>query len=135
MARVLLIICWFFYLADMAIKYPIDGAETICEKGLFIHHLATLFILPPMIINRYIPWWVNPIAFMHGFAIKFPELTIINYVYGVCLLIFTYQIHQKPYRDFRGYWVLRIAITYIWVFALTVLLDDCSNYLPIGPDD
>lgn len=134
-ARVLLVITELFYLVDMTVKYKIDGAETICEKGVFIHHLGSVLIIPPMIINNYIPWWVNPIAFMHGFSIYFPELAFINYIYALFLILYTYKIHQEPFRHFRCYWMLRIAICFIWVFILAYLLDDCSNYLPIGPDN
>lgn len=133
-SRVLIAISWFFYLADIAVKYQVDGADSVCQKGLFIHHFGSLFILPPLVLNSYIPWWVNPIGFMHGFAIRFPELTIINYIYGIFLLLFTYKMYQEPHRQFRGYWACRMSINLIWVFAITVLLDDCSNYLPTGPD-
>ena len=134
-ARVLLIISWLFYIYDMAVKYPVDGAETICDKAFFIHHGSSLFILPPLIINSYIPWWACPIGFMHGFCIKFPEIEAINYVYAVCLMIFHYGIYQKPYRDLRGYGFLRFFMNFIWIFCLMLLLGNCSNYLPTGPDE
>ena len=71
-ARYLLLISWLYYIYDMVVKYPVDGAETICEKAFYIHHGSSLFILPPLILNKHIPWWVSPIGFMHGFCIKFP---------------------------------------------------------------
>ena len=72
-ARFFLAFSWAFYIFDMAVKYPVDGADSVCEKAFFIHHSSSLIILPPLILNRYIPWWVSPIGFLHGLCIKFPE--------------------------------------------------------------
>lgn len=93
-ARVLLVICWIFYIWDILIKYPIDGAETICEKCLLIHHGASLFIMPPLFLNTYIPWWACPVGFMHGFALYFPESDMVSYIYAACLMVFHYGIYQ-----------------------------------------
>lgn len=129
-ARFFLFVSWVFYIYDMAVKYPVDGAETICERSFFVHHGASLFIMPPLFMNKYIPWWVCPIGFMHGFTINFPEYEFINYVYAVCLFIFHYGIYQEPYRRMWGYNFLRFFINFIWIFALMLLLDNCSNFLP-----
>lgn len=71
-ARFFLFFSWCFYIFDMIVKYQVDGADTICEKAFFIHHGSSLILLPPLILNSYIPWWVCPIGFMHGFCINFP---------------------------------------------------------------
>lgn len=133
-ARFLLTVSWVFYIFDMAAKYPIDGAHTICEKAFFIHHGSSLLILPPLILNKYIPWWVSPIGFMHGFCIYYPQYEFINYIYAVCLFIFHYGIYQEPYCKFKGYGITRFFMNFIWIFALMLLLGNCSNYLPTAPD-
>ncbi len=71
LSRVMMILTCAFYMYDMPIKYVMDGANTICQKGFFIHHIASLFIIPPLFLNEYIPWWANPIGFLHGFCIWF----------------------------------------------------------------
>ena len=73
LARIFLSISWVFYIYDMAVKYLVDGGDSICEKAFFIHHTSSLFIFAPIILNDYIPWWVGPVGFMHGFCIYFPE--------------------------------------------------------------
>ena len=73
LTRICLIFMWIYYFFDMYYKYPVDGSDSICEKAFYIHHIASLVIVPPLFLNRYIPWWVCPIGFMHGFCIKFPE--------------------------------------------------------------
>lgn len=30
LARIFLFVSWVFYIYDMTVKYPVDGAETIC---------------------------------------------------------------------------------------------------------
>merc|ERR1712048_1535599 len=45
--RVLLVFTWLYYLYDIPVKYLVDGGDTICQKGFFIHHVASLFIMPP----------------------------------------------------------------------------------------
>ena len=72
LCRVALIITIAFYPYEMVVKYSVDGGDTICQKGFFIHHMYSIFILLPLIVNDYIPWWVNPIGFLHGFLIFFP---------------------------------------------------------------
>ena len=74
LARYSLLISWLYYIYDIIVKYPVDGANTICEKAFYIHHASSLFIFPPLILNKHIPWWVSLIGFMHGFGIIFPEL-------------------------------------------------------------
>lgn len=133
LSRLFLFVSWAFYIFDMAVKYPVDGAETICEKAFFVHHGASLFIMPPLFLNDHIPWWVGPIGFMHGFNINFPHLEILNYIYALFLMIFHYGIYQEPYRRMWGYNFLRFFINGIWIFALLVLFGNCSNYLPISP--
>ncbi len=71
-ARFFLFFSWAFYIVDMLVKYPVDGGDSICQKSFFIHHVGSLFIMPPLFLNRYIPWWSCPIGFLHGFAIYFP---------------------------------------------------------------
>ena len=70
--RFFLIVTWIFYILDILVKYPVDGIDSFCEKGFFIHHLSSLFLLPPLFINRYIPWWVTPIGWMHGILLYMP---------------------------------------------------------------
>lgn len=130
-ARVCLIFTVIFYVFDIYVKYQVDGGDTICQKSFFIHHGWSLLLLPPLIINDYIPWWVNPVGFLHGICIFFPEFEAINYVYAGCLFVFQYGTHQKPYRDLKGYWLTRYCMNFIWVFALLLLIGDCSNYLPL----
>jgi hypothetical protein len=62
------------YTADCIVKYIVDGDQSIPQKCLFIHHIASFFIIMPIICNRSIPWWVNPIGFLHGIIVFFPDL-------------------------------------------------------------
>jgi hypothetical protein len=71
--RTLLIYTWLYYVYDIPVKFAVDGASTICTRTFFIHHFSTLLVLPPIILNTYIPWWVNPIGFLHGFVMLFPD--------------------------------------------------------------
>lgn len=134
LARVFLIFTCLYYVYDMPVKYFVDGGDTICQKGFFIHHVASLFIIPPIILNSYIPWWANPIGFLHGFCLAFPEFEPLNYIYASALMYFHYGIYQEPFRSLKGYWVTRIALNGVWVFTLFLLIGDCSNFLPLGPD-
>jgi hypothetical protein len=59
------------YTADCIVKYIVDGDQSIPQKALFIHHIASFFIIMPIITNKYIPWWVNPIGFLHGIIVFF----------------------------------------------------------------
>jgi len=72
LARVCLIFTTVFYVFDIYVKYQIDGGDTICQKSFFVHHFSSLFLLPPLFINSYIPWFVNPVGFLHGICIFFP---------------------------------------------------------------
>lgn len=49
-------------------------------------------------------------------------------------MYFHYGIYQKPFRDLKYYWVTRISINGVWIFALMLLIGDCSNFLPLAPD-
>lgn len=123
-----------YYIYETVVKFAVDGSETICQKAIFIHHIASLFVLIPLILNRYIPWWANPVAFLHGFLVFFPNFEILNYVYALVIFYFQYMIYQKPFDKFPFYTPIRYAINGIWVFAIYLLIGDCSNYLPLGPD-
>lgn len=131
LARVCLAFTTVFYVFDIYVKYHIDGGDTICQKSFLVHHISSLFLIPPLYLNRYIPWFVNPVGFFHGIAIFYPEIEMINYVYALFLFVFQYGIYQKPYRDLKGYWLPRYCMNFIWVFALLLLIGDCSNYLPL----
>lgn len=131
LTRLCLVFTCLFYLYEMPIKYVSDGGDMICQKAFFIHHVSSLFVITPLIVNRYIPWWVNPIGFLHGFLIFFPETEILNYIYAVALMYFHYMLYQAPYCKLKGYGSTRWAINGIWIFCLMVLIGDCSNYLPL----
>ena len=51
LCRVCLTFSVLFYLYETVIKYTVDGGDTICQKGTLIHHISTLFIVSPLIIN------------------------------------------------------------------------------------
>lgn len=72
LARFFLVFTCLYYIYDVPVKYLVDGGNTICQKGFFIHHISSLFIIPPIILNSYIPWWANPVGFLHGFCLLFP---------------------------------------------------------------
>ncbi len=133
-ARLFMVFSIVFYLYEMVIKYVVDGGDTICQKGFFIHHISSLFIITPLIINHYIPWWANPIGFLHGFCIYFPESKLITYIYAVAIMYFQYSLYQPPCCNLRYYNVIRVAINGIWVFCIYLLIGDCSNFLPLTPD-
>ena len=61
-----------FYVFDIYVKFHIDGGDTICQKSFLVHHTSSLFLLPPLFLNSYIPWFVGPVGFFHGIAIFFP---------------------------------------------------------------
>lgn len=88
----------------------------------------------PFIINKYVPWWTNPIGFMHGFLVFFPEAEVLNYIYAVAVIYFQYMLYQKPFIDIPYYKITRITINGVWVFALFLMIGDCSNYLATVPD-
>ena len=134
LCRYALVFTTLYYLYDIVIKYTVDGGDTICQKGFFIHHISSVFIIPPIFLNSYIPWWSNPIGFLHGFCLAFPEIEVLNFIYAGALMYYHYGIYQKPYRDLKYYWVTRITVNGVWIFALMLLIGDCSNFLPLGPD-
>lgn len=133
-ARFFLSVSCVFYVFDIYIKYQVDGSDSICEKAFYIHHISSLIILPPLILHRYISWWTCPIGFMHGFCILFPESDLISYIYAGCLFVFQYGIYQEPYSNFKGFKSIQFTMNFIWIFALMLLIGNCSNYLPVGPD-
>lgn len=133
LARLFLFLTCAFYLYEMPIKYLRDGGESVCQKAFFIHHLSSLFVIPPLFLNSYIPWFVNPIGFLHGFLVFFPEAEALNYLYAGALLYLHFMLYQRPFAEMRGYGVTRWALNGIWVFCLMVLIGDCSNYLPLEP--
>lgn len=134
LSRLFLAITCLFYVYDVTVKYMVDGVETVCQKALLIHHVASEFIIIPLVVNRYIPWWANPVAFLHGFLIYFPEAEFLNYLYAVVIGYFQYSLYRQPFTGFPYYRFTLYAINGIWVFALMVLIGDCSNFLPLSPD-
>jgi hypothetical protein len=44
------------------------------------------------------------------------------------------MLYQKPFADIPYYKITRITINGVWVFALFLMIGDCSNYLPTVPD-
>ena len=86
-----------------------------------------------MFINDYMGWWLNPVGFLHGFCLAFPEIDMISYIYVVAIFIFHYKLHQEPYKSMKGYWLCRLTFGCIYIFMLLLLLGDCSNYLPFEP--
>ena len=130
--RVMLVFTEIFYVFDIIVKYRVDGIDQFCEKTFFVHHVGTLFLLPPLFINRYIPWWVPPVGFMHGFLLAFPQYELLNYVYVVFVFLFQYGLYQTPFKDLKGYWLSRYTINYIWVFALMLLAGNCTNHLDLS---
>ena len=49
-------------------------------------------------------------------------------------MFFHYMIYQKPYSELKLYWLMRWFMNGIWIFCLMLLIGDCSNFLPLGPD-
>ena len=72
LSRICMIFTTIFYVFDIYVKYQVDGGDTICQKSFFVHHVSSLFLLPPLFINSYIPWFVGPVGFFHGICIFFP---------------------------------------------------------------
>lgn len=72
--RFFYLVTCIFYVFDNLVKYAVDGGETLCQKALFIHHTASQFIILPLVFNNYMPWWANPVGFLHGFLVYFPEM-------------------------------------------------------------
>ena len=134
LARFFLVLTCFYYIYDMPAKYMLDGGDSVCLKSFYIHHVASLFILPPIFLNDYIPWFANPIGFLHGVCVFWPEFEPVNYVYAAAMMYFHYRIYQKPFADLKYYSLIKWSINGVWVFCLMVLIGDCSNYLPLGPD-
>lgn len=124
----------FFYAYDSVNKYILDGGDTICQKGLFLHHISSLLVIVPIVLNRYIPWWANPVAFMHGFCVLYPEAEFLSYIYAVAVMNYHYRIYQHPYRDLKYYNFARVGINGVWVFCIYLLIGDCSNFMPLSPD-
>ncbi len=118
LSRIGLILTLIFYTVDTTVKVYVDGYQSICQKAMIIHHVASFFIMTPLIINYHIPWWVNPVGFIHGYIVFFDDHMEIQYLYGIFMLYFQYMLYQKKYRDMKGYWITRIAINYVWAFML-----------------
>ena len=57
---------------DIYIKYRVDGIDSTCEKAFVIHHIGSSLVVPPLVLNRYMAWWLCPVGFMHGFCMAFP---------------------------------------------------------------
>ncbi len=51
LSRLGLTLTLIFYAIDAAIKAYVDGTESICQKAMIIHHVASFFIMGPLIIN------------------------------------------------------------------------------------
>lgn len=134
LSRLSLTITLIFYAIDTTVKTYVDGTDSICEKAVIIHHLASFFIMGPLIINEYIPWWVNPVGFIHGYIVFFDDHEEVQYLYGIYMLFFQYMLYQKPFKDLKGYWIVRFAINYVWTFILIYKFGDCSNFLPTEGD-
>ena len=134
LARFFLVLTVLYYIYDMPIKYMVDGGQTICQKSFFVHHVASLFIIPPLFLNEYIPWFANPIGFLHGFCVFYPEFEPMNYIYASAMMFFHFMIYQRPYADLKYLEFTRWSINGVWIFCLMLLIGDCSNYLPLGPD-
>ena len=111
-----------------------DGSDSICEKAVIMHHIASYFIIGPLILNKCIPWWVSPVGFIHGWIVYFDDHIWMQYFYGLVVIFFHYMTYQKPYRDMKYYWVTRIAINYVWTFIMIYQVGECSNFLPREPD-
>jgi hypothetical protein len=133
-SRIFLLVPCIYYVFETVVKYVVDGGDSICQKAVFIHHIVSLFIILPLVLNRYVPWWANPIGFLHGFLVFFPDFELLNYAYAVAILYFQFSLYQKPFDKFPYYSSTRIAINGIWVFAVYLLIGDCSNFLPLRPD-
>ena len=73
LARLGLTCTMIFYVFDTTIKSYVDGVETVCQKATLIHHAASFFIIGPLVYNSYIPWWVNPVGFVHGYIVYFDD--------------------------------------------------------------
>ena len=87
---------WTFYLFEVYVKYRVDGADSICQKAFFVHHIGSILLVPPLVLNDYMGWWQNPVGFLHGFCLAFPNFEPLNYIYLVAILYFHYRLHQKP---------------------------------------
>lgn len=131
LSRIGLTITLMFYVIDTAVKSYVDGTDTICQKAVIMHHIASFFIIGPLILNEYIPWWVNPVGFVHGYIVFWDDHVEVQYFYGLVVLFFQYMLYQKPYNDLKYYWVSRIAINYVWAFIIIYRVGECSNFLPI----
>jgi hypothetical protein len=55
----------------------------------------------------------------------------LNYIYAIALIVFHFGIYQHPFKDLKYYWVIRISINEIWMFAIFVLIGNCTNFLPL----
>lgn len=122
------------YIFDSTIKYIADGDQSICQKTLLIHHIASFFIILPIIMNSYIPWWVNPIGFLHGIIVFFPDLPHFQQIYGFAILYFHFRLYRlniNPEGNLKGYSITRFAINFVWAFIIIYRIGDCSNYLPL----
>ncbi len=54
-------------------------------------------------------------------------------IYGLSLVVFQIGIYRKPYSEIKYYNLLRYFINVIWVFAIMLIIGDCSNYMELHP--
>ena len=51
LSRISLTATLIFYAFDTMVKAYVDGTDSICEKAVTIHHVASFFIIGPIIMN------------------------------------------------------------------------------------
>ena len=86
-SKFLMLVTIIFYAMDTTVKYLVDGADGICERAFIMHHVAAIIILIPMILHSYVPWWLNPIGFMHGFCVVLPGYLFIHIGYFIAMML------------------------------------------------
>ncbi len=134
LSRISLFLTLVYYFFDSIVKAFVDGTQTICQKALLIHHIASFFIISPLIYNSYIPWEVDAVGFIHGYIVFFDTHVHIQKFYGFMMLYLQYRLHQEDLKNLKGYVVTRFAINFVWIFIAFFTTGDCSNFLQLEAD-
>lgn len=95
-------VAFVYYMADCtycAMHY--DLSEDMCILAMFLHHVATIFMILPALSIPHYPWFLTLVFSVHTFLIAWPYNKTLHVPYAASLIHMLFRFFTRPFFQMK----------------------------------
>ena len=130
--RILLLPGMFYYLADSFLLLADYQNFNWCSFSFIFHHTVTLAGAKSTLTLPYYPWFLMAPFTFHTFLLIYPDITDLNYIYLLTILICFKHLLEDPWISIKSYsWALKVSACLACGPLVFLWWNSCSNAIPV----